>query len=69
MQLRQNKRKFEIVEVPPEKAKTLPWDVYLRIEVRTVKSSDRFGERKRTEYQFIRVLHYASPLPDTDEHN
>ncbi|MBF6299582.1 hypothetical protein IU459_18840 [Nocardia amamiensis] len=69
VQLRQNKRKIEIVEVPLDKAKALPWDVYLRIEVRTVKSSDRFGERKRTEHQFIRVLDYASPLPDTDEQN
>ncbi|MBB5913112.1 hypothetical protein BJY24_001979 [Nocardia transvalensis] len=56
------KRKIDIVQVPPETAKNLPWDVYLRIEVRTVKSSDRFGERKRTEHQFIRVLDHADPL-------
>ncbi|WP_306364615.1 hypothetical protein [Nocardia sp. CC227C] len=65
VQLRQNKRKTEIVRVPTNEAKMLPWDVYLRIEVRTVKSSDSFGERKRTEHQFIRVLSHGDPLPDT----
>lgn len=68
VQLRQNRRKKTvIVQVPNDRAKTLPWDIHLLIEVRTVRSSDHFGERKRVEHQFVRVLEHADPLPDTEE--
>ncbi|MFE2960981.1 hypothetical protein [Nocardia tengchongensis] len=67
VELQLGKRSTTIVEVPLNIAKLLQWDAFILIEVRTVKSSDRFGDRKRTVHQFLRVLEHADPLPDTDE--
>ncbi|MEV0359097.1 hypothetical protein AB0H71_23870 [Nocardia sp. NPDC050697] len=66
IQLLHNRRRTEIERIPAAIAKTLPWDAFLRIQVRTEISADRFGERKRTEHQFIRLLEQEDPIPELD---
>ncbi|UGT64305.1 hypothetical protein LTT61_13890 [Nocardia asteroides] len=66
IQLLHNRRKTEIERIPASIAKALPWDSFLRIQVRTETSADRFGERRRTEHQFIRLMEQEDPIPELD---
>lgn len=66
VRIRSGNRKILISRVPAAEAKRLEWDAYLRIKVRTETRSDQFGDMRKVENTFIRVIAHEDHIPGTD---
>ncbi|WP_407107881.1 hypothetical protein [Rhodococcus aetherivorans] len=69
IELTVDKRAVEIVEVPADIAKQLPWDQQLRISVRRTLSVARAGSKPKARHQYIKWLAHDEMFDDTTEND